>query len=278
MKRATFSFVAAFMVTTNISALKYHIEEYSDNGPVQLTFTHKNKFTNEAETYTLRSIVEEDISQLVEIRKHPYVCAHYASHNNPDQEEVKGWLTNKLLPRTNSSNSFFPFVLKKSYQVMGLYNIGVGFAEDDRQFGIYINPDQRLEKDDAIHRGRPAEFEEHYENLGTGLGSKAMKVATHFVMSFHEKAPGLLYVNGNPIQHNRQKFSGVLSATADPDNTRGKALISKVGMKKLPPDEVESLGYKNHLKYNLPQESGGTEVIKDYWTLTWNDYVLAPQR
>ena len=180
----------------------YKIEEYSDKGVTRLSFKTINKYTNEKEKYALVSLsTSEEKEALRKIRSMKEVYENYADHKKPDPEKVENFF-NTLMKRTNEeSDSVFPFVLKKvtqteegqSYETVGLINVGFGFETKDRMFGLFTNPGSQLSEEERKHQNRP-EGQIHYQNWGGGVGSKAVKVAAHFIMQFHENGPANLTV------------------------------------------------------------------------------------
>jgi hypothetical protein len=277
MKQISILLTLSFLlVSHNSYAHPYKIKEYEDSGPIRISFKLATKSTGKKQKYELCSIRQEDIGNLKDIRRKPEVYTHYADHSCPSEEAVEKQLTQTLLPRTERNDSLFPFVLKKVIKVkgempseppetLGLFNVGTGFKENDRMFGFYTNPGRQLE-------------EGHYENWGNGLGSVAVKILTHFVMQFHENAPGALTIQTkkNEVPQNittkKTRFSGVLSATSDSDNSRSVNPLVKAGLRKLSTEEIEEKGVSEEVKTMIQVGEEKIQTIKNYYELTWEEF------
>ena len=280
--------LSCVVLTQGSYGVQYRVKEYDDRGPICIKFKQINKFTKEEEKLELRSLREDDENKLVEIRRKPEVYGQYADRTCPTEEETKNVLHTKLLPRVSGDDSLFPFVLRKiiktsggnpskSYKVLGLLNIGAGFKPEDRQYGYYIDPGRKLTEEEIKTQGR-LQGHSHYENWGRGIGGAAVKVSTHFVMLFHENGPKTITLqpkkstNSMLIPIQKKRFSGVLSSTVYPDNTRSIITLSKAGLRKLSYEEVEARGFSKDVKSIIKIDESTKEIVKDYYELTWEEF------
>lgn len=289
MKQRLILLTLSFILTTqNSYAVLYKIKEYEEEGRIRISFKHTSKYTAGEQKYELISLGEKDIESLKTIRRKPEVYTNYADHTCPSEEDVVKHLSQTLLPRTKGHDSLFPFVLKKvtkikeetlskSYETLGLFNLGTGFGQSDRMFGYYTDPGRQLEETEAVAQGRPSN-QVHYENWGNGVGNTVIKIMTHFVMQFHEKAPESLTVHSKKsdpsqiIPVSRARFRGVLSATTDLDNSRSSTPLINAGLRKLSTEEIEDKGFSNAVKATIEVDGQKMPTIKSYYELTWEEF------
>lgn len=229
----------------------YKIKEYNDEGKIRISFKHTPKLQKEEKKYELLTLSSDLIEDLIPIRRSPEVYEHYDDHQCPTEDEVRNELKDMLLPRVTQPSSLFPFVLRevvkenstKLYNVLGFFNVGYGFNEEDRQYGYYIRASSQ----------------------GKGIGIAAIKNMTHFVMQFHKKAGGVLTAQSKkkstkliPIQKTR--FQGAISATCDPGNLKSSIPLTKAGLKEISEEDIE--------KRNLKKDVGE----KKYFEMTWEEF------
>lgn len=274
----TLSFI--FVAHNSYAHQPYKIKEYDDKGPIRISFKLTSKYTGEKQKYELCSIRQEDIGNLKNIRRKPEVYTHYADHTCPSEEAVERQLTQTLLPRTESNNSLFPFVLKKVnnvkgevpskfYETLGLFNVGTGFKENDRMFGYYTDPGRQLEETEVNAQNRPSS-QVHYENWGNGVGNAVINILTHFTMQFHENAPGFLTIHAKKGESPQISFSR--TPTADSDNSRSANPLINAGLKQLSTEDIEKKGFAEEVKTTIQVGEERVQTIKNYYELTWVEF------
>jgi len=258
MKNLTlFLLVSCAAFYSEAEAIKYKVKEYTDQGPIRITFRHQGKYSKTTHKYELVSLDAESIEKLLPIRRHPEVCKTYADHSIPSEDSLRSTFMTRLLPRVEQKDSLFPFVLKrmtkthnetptKTYEILGFFNVGVGFKPEDRQYGYYIFPGRQLNEHEANAQGRP-QGRIHFENWGEGLASTTATIQAHFVMQFHEQAPGKLILYPKKgveqtVDIQRTRFSGVLSGTCDPDNIASRRTMENSGLRKRSIKDIEARG------------------------------------
>lgn len=149
---------------------------------------------------------------------------------------------------------------QKSRNTIGFFNIGTGFSPNDRMYGYYMDK----------------------QCQGKGIGSKTIRVCTHFVMQFHQNASHTLTLIpkksvGKPQQIDIKKtyFSGVLSATCDSDNPSSFIPLTKAGLTELPAETIAKRGFTEYVKSKV-QVNEETQEMKDvtkrYLELTWDQF------
>lgn len=249
----------------------YKVKEYDDKGKIRITFKHTPKGETQPKKYELVSVSPEDVDKIVEIRCSPEVYKHYTDHKKPTVDSVKSTFEKTLLPRVKQENSLFPFALQevvktpaltpqKTHNTIGFFNIGSGFSANDRMYGYYMDKGCQ----------------------GKGIGSKAVKVSTHFVMQFHQNASHTLTITpkksvGKPYQAEVKKtyFSGNVSATCDTDNLSSFIPLTKAGLVELSAEAIEKKGFTNNVKSKIQinEETGEMkDITKRYLEMTWDQF------
>ncbi|HUX78541.1 MAG TPA: hypothetical protein VMW10_02165 [Alphaproteobacteria bacterium] len=275
---------------TSGQLLSYRVNPYQGvnkkkQNKFSLSFNHRNRFTKEENVYGLIPMQRKHIDDVANIRCNSIVYQNYANHECPEITIVKKTFCNTFLPRAKGEDARFPFVLVQfdtgnnketlpSYRVVGLINIGDGYDSNHRMFGYYIDPGRELEPEEVVQRGLSLE-EEHYENWGHGLGSIAIKIATHFTMQFQESN------RSNEDSHDKISFNGVsrkpfpgaLCATSDPDNRRSSQPLQKAGLRLFTEEEVQLRGYSKNLTETVKKLGAKEKIItKNYYEITGEEF------